>query len=105
MPKLKEPLFFALHRRWGNYRVVAVTTYKEQRGRWHGRYVHDNEGTHGAGDLEGRFATQEAAEAKVRGLEEIKERHAPLISTAERALRAAERNQRDELDAYLKEKQ
>jgi hypothetical protein len=89
----------------GGFKVVAVTTYKERRGRWHGRYVDDNSGTHGAGDLEGRFETVEAAQAKIRGLAAIRERHAPLIRAAQREYELAQRRERDELDAYLKEKQ
>lgn len=101
MAKLKKPLFYALHTRWREYRVVAVTTYKPS-GRWHGRYVHDNEGTHGTGDLHGRFDTVEAAQAKVAGLEAILAKHKPLIDEAHRALSRIQYAERHDLDVYLK---
>lgn len=104
---LKPPLFYALHRSVygvGGYKVVAVTTYKESRGRWFGRYVEDNSGTHGSGDLEGRFDTVEAAQAKVNGVAAIRVKHAPLIKAAQREYDAAQRAERTEVDAYLKEK-
>lgn len=103
MSKLKEPLFYALHNRWTHYRVVAVTTYKEGTGRWHGRYVRDNEGTHGRGDIHGRFATEAEAQAKIDGLEEIRKRHKAPIARALREYNIAQGEERDEIANYLKD--
>jgi hypothetical protein len=103
--KLKPALFYALHRSVygiGGYKVVAVTTYKERRGRWFGRYVDDNTATHGASDLQGRFDTPEAAKAAIAGLVEIQKRHEGPIKAARRSYDAAQHAERDEVDAYLK---
>jgi hypothetical protein len=103
--KLKEPLFYSLHRSMygvSGYKVVAVTTYKERRGRWHGRYVDDNSGTHGAGDLEGRFDAPEKAQAAIAGLAAIEAKHKAPIDAARRAYDAAQRAERDEINTYLK---
>jgi hypothetical protein len=105
MSGLKSALFYALHRSVygvGGYKVVAVTTYKERRGRWFGRYVDDNTATHGAGDLQGRFDTPEAAKAAITGLVEIQKRHEGPIEAARHVYEATQRAERDEIEAYMK---
>jgi hypothetical protein len=102
--KLKEALFYAIHRNYYAWRVVAVTTHKSS-GRWHGRYVADNETTHGTGrDLIGKFDTAEAALERVAAVTAVKDKWEPLIEANREEGSRLYRKQQEEMEAVVGEK-
>ena len=97
--KLKEPLFYAIHKSYFAWRVVAVTTYKPS-GRWHGRYIADNETTHGiGGDLVGKFDTADAALDRVAAVQAVRSKYEPLRKAAEAEVSRLWRLEQDEMIA------
>jgi hypothetical protein len=100
--KLKEPLFYAIHKSYFAWRVVAVTTHKPS-GRWHGRYVADNETTHGTGsDLIGKFDTAEAALERVEAVQAVRSKYEPLRRAAEDEVSRLFRLEQAEMAAAVK---
>ena len=72
---MKPALFYAIRRNnHGDPDIVAVTTLKGRR--WYGRRVRDDNPTHGRGDIDGEFATVEAAEAMIKTITQIRSRFA-----------------------------
>lgn len=99
---MKTALYYGLRIGYRTYEIIAVTSEKART--WHGRTVRDASPTHGRrGTLFGRFETTEAAQAKIDGLQIIRDTHKPLIDEAARVYNAAQRAEQKDIDEYLKQ--
>jgi hypothetical protein len=101
MTAMKPALFYAIRRDLYN-NVVAVTSIKDHRNHWFGRYVRDNSATHGRGDLMGRFETREAAEAKREELAKIATDYDAKRKPHSDAISRLYREERDAIDEAVK---
>ncbi len=98
---MKPALFYAIRRNLYSD-VVAITSVKDRRNHWFGRYVKDNTATHGNGNIMGRFDTQEAAETKRSELAKIANEYAAKRQPHQDAIHQLHCEERDAINAAVK---
>lgn len=107
---MKDAKYYSLRRAWNHglgFRPVAITS--ERGGRWFGRDLEHNFSTNGAiRDLVGYFASEDAVKGAVKGLQEIAERHKPVIDAIEEHRKKAQRDwnteEREFVETFARER-
>jgi hypothetical protein len=97
---MKKALYYAIRSAHYSPKVIAITSIKGQH--WYGRETRHDTATHGrlGDDINGKFETLEAAQAKVEAIARVERHHAPLIEAAQLQLtRANEAKRRSIIDA------
>jgi hypothetical protein len=100
---MKPALYYAIR----SGAIIAVTSEKEARHQWFGRYVTDNSATHGSSagygqaQLRGRFETIEAAEAMRDQLIAIAAKYDAIRKPHHDAVTASYRHEREAIEAVI----